>query len=144
MDVTIEPYGDHSTVDAPNSGVEVRWDTSDGAGYIDIPQNGEPSFTHGDGFRFFMAGDDTRIETESGRRVWHVQGGVIGGNYDVAIRVAADLIYDGSDDNMTLANEYTRGICEVLGDLFGKPGVELGVRKEQILHDINIDSLTRR
>jgi hypothetical protein len=54
--------------------------------------------------------------------------------YEHAIRVARDLI--GEPENMTLANEYTRGICELIGDMWGRLGVELADRKEEILDDI--------
>lgn len=54
--------------------------------------------------------------------------------YEVAIQVAADLI--GERENFTLDNEYTRGICETLGDMWNAPGVELGERKQQVLNDL--------
>jgi hypothetical protein len=54
--------------------------------------------------------------------------------YEIAIKIAADLI--GERENFTLNNEYTRGICETLGDMWGKPGVELSERKEEVLNDM--------
>lgn len=55
--------------------------------------------------------------------------------YQDALVVAADLIgpeclAEGLD------NEYVRGQCELLGDLYGRPGVELADRKEEVLEDL--------
>jgi hypothetical protein len=66
--ITIEPYGEHSS--AQGAGVEVRWETTRGAGFIDVPDNGEVRFPHGDGFSFVMAGDASRVEAEDGTVLW--------------------------------------------------------------------------
>jgi hypothetical protein len=54
--------------------------------------------------------------------------------YRLAIQTAADLC----DDTLAqgLSNEYVRGQCELLADLFGRPGVDMGVRKDEILNDM--------
>jgi hypothetical protein len=56
-------------------------------------------------------------------------------NYAQAIELAADLCGKECLDE-GLSNEYVRGQCELLGDLFGRPGIELGVRKEEILEEL--------
>ena len=55
--------------------------------------------------------------------------------YNEMLQVAANLIgpeclADG------LSSEYTRGICELIGDLYGRPGVELADRKEEVLGEL--------
>lgn len=55
-------------------------------------------------------------------------------SYEDAIAVGADLCEETLTEG--LANEYVRGQCELIGDLFGRPGVELGDRKQEVLEDM--------
>lgn len=59
--------------------------------------------------------------------------------YTEAITIAADLIgpdiIEGADTN----DEYVRGICELIGDIWGKPGLELGIRKAEVARDLGIE-----
>ena len=61
--------------------------------------------------------------------------------YLETLTVAADLI--GPDCLAEgLASEYTRGICELIGDLYGRPGVELADRKEEVLAELRHVAVT--
>lgn len=52
--------------------------------------------------------------------------------YRQAINVARELI--GDSDN----TEYARAMCELIGDLWGRPGVELGDRKMEVAHVLGV------
>lgn len=55
-------------------GDELRFGRSVITGFIVIPEDGEPFFPHGDGFRIYLAGDETRVVGADGRVLWHVLG----------------------------------------------------------------------
>lgn len=54
-----------------------------------------------------------------------------GPSYDQCIAIARDLMGDGENE------EYIRGMAELLGDMFGKPGVFLADRRDEILEDLH-------
>lgn len=59
--------------------------------------------------------------------------------YAEAVTIAADLIgpdiISGADTN----DEYVRGICELIGDIWGKPGLGLSERKIEVARDLGIE-----
>lgn len=104
-------------IETYNGGAELRWGTGSNSGFIIVPDgNGATRFPHGDGWTFYMDGDNSRVETDDGTLLWHCDGRGISTTYEQAVRIAADLMSDHGENS-----EYDRGMIELLCDLFTVP-----------------------